>query len=85
MSRPNSTALRRCLGVLALFFFLLATERLVNAAMVDSDIGARTAWMFSAALAFTGTVLLGLLLLSRDSSSDRIDAKIGSSHGRRKA
>lgn len=84
MSRPSSPAVRRCLLVLALFFFLLATERLVNAAMVGTDTGARTAWMFSAALAFTGAVLLGLLLLSRGSSSDRIDARTASSHGRRK-
>lgn len=67
-----------------LIFFVLALERLINAAITGSEAGTQTAWLLSAAFALTGAVLLGLLLLmSGAGRPSRVDTDTGFSHGRR--
>jgi hypothetical protein len=44
---------------------LFALERLANAAMVSSPVGARVAWMLSAVFGSTGAALLGLSIVMR--------------------
>jgi hypothetical protein len=84
VSRRNSVAVQRGLGVLTLIFFVLALERFLNAGMAGSEVGSRTAWMLSAAFGLTGTVLLGLLLLMNGADRQtRVDTDTGFSHGRR--
>ena len=83
VSRRDSNAVQRGLGLLTLIFFALAFERLINATMAGSQVGTRTAWMLSAAFGLTGIVLLGLLLLMGAGRSDHNNADASASPERR--
>jgi hypothetical protein len=81
VSRRDSTAVQRGLGVVILILFVLALERFVNAAMAGSEVGTSTAWIVGMAFALTG-MILGLLLLTLGTCRpDPIDPDTHSSHG----
>lgn len=60
MSAGDWTRGQRSLALAGVVLLLFALERLANAAMVSSPVGARVAWFGS-----TGAALLGLLIVMR--------------------